>query len=76
MSTITTLRSTFDRISWKSTFVQTLMHLRPDMNPDAADEVSDSEFAPNRRRNPTFAASDWAALHGPRPNDTSASKRT
>jgi hypothetical protein len=42
------------------------MHLCPDMNPDAVDEVSDLEFAPNRTRSPAFAADDWAALHGAR----------
>ena len=73
MSTITTLRI-FDQASWKSTFVQALMHLCPDMNPDAADEVSDLEFAPNRTRSPAFAAGDWAAAHGFTSNDTAESK--
>lgn len=74
MSEITTVSGTFDRTSWKSAFVQALMQLRPDMNPDAADEVSDLEFAPNRTRNPAFAADDWAAMHGSTSNATPAHK--
>ncbi|MBN8494050.1 MAG: hypothetical protein J0M00_21775 [Burkholderiales bacterium] len=30
--------------SWRRTFADALIRLRPDMNPDAADEVSDSAY--------------------------------
>ena len=65
MSNIRTLRNAFPGMEWKSAFVSALMRLRPDMNPDAADEISDSEFAIAQAMHPDAAASHWAELHSP-----------
>jgi hypothetical protein len=72
MDKLTVLRHRFDRTAWKDAFAQALLRLRPDMNPDAADEVSDSEVIPNHARDPFESASDWAALNG---GDTMPSNR-
>lgn len=71
MSNIRTLRAAFAGSDWKSKFVNALMRLRPEMNPDAADEISDSEFAVAQAMHPDTAAHHWAATHSPNPSDES-----
>ena len=65
MSNIRTLRDTFPGSDWKSAFVNALMRLRPDLNPDAIDEISDSEFAVAQAMHPDAAATHWAEAHTP-----------
>lgn len=71
MSNIRTLRTAFAGSDWKSSFVTALLSLRPDLNPDAADEISDAEFATAQAMQPEIAATHWAAAHGPKPTDES-----
>jgi hypothetical protein len=59
MSTITVLRSNFDSTHWKRAFADCLMSLRPDMNPDAADEISDKEYLQAKDFDPSAAARRW-----------------
>jgi hypothetical protein len=56
------LRHRFDPTTWKVAFTQALLRLRPEMNPDAADEVSDSALGSHHARDPVVSASDWALL--------------
>lgn len=67
MTNIRTLRTVFPGSDWKSSFVAALLRLRPDINPDAADEISDSEFAAAQALQPEIAAHHWAASHSPVP---------
>jgi hypothetical protein len=73
MSNVRTLRAAFPGSDWKSSFVNALIRLRPDINPDAADEISDSEFATAQAMQPEIAAHHWAAANGPKPTDESRS---
>jgi len=41
---VVVLSAEFPSSSWRRSFADTLIRLRPDMNPDAADELSDSAF--------------------------------
>lgn len=65
MSNIRTLRAAFPGAQWKVAFVSALMRLRPDLNPDAIDEISDSQFAVAQTMHPDVAASQWAGAHIP-----------
>ena len=71
MSNVRKLRAAFPGTDWKSSFVTALMRLRPDMNPDAADEISDLQFAVAQAMQPETAASHWAAANSPKPDDES-----
>ncbi|MDP9044611.1 MAG: hypothetical protein M3O01_07365 [Pseudomonadota bacterium] len=67
MTKIRTLRNAFPGSDWKSAFVKTLLGLRPDLNPDAADEISDSEFEARKSLRPDIAAQNWTIAQGARP---------
>ncbi len=67
MNNIRTLRNAFPGFDWKASFVSTLLRLRPDLNPDSVDEISDSEFAASQAMQPEIAAHHWAAAHDPKP---------
>lgn len=54
------LDSTFRGTEWRKAFADRLIQLRPDMNPDAADEVSDSEFMNSSSFSPFDAAERYA----------------
>lgn len=41
---VVVLSAEFPSSSWRRSFADALIRLRPDMNPDAADELSDSAF--------------------------------
>jgi len=45
--------------SWRRTFADALIRLRPDMNPDAADEVSDSAYLSLGELKPDQAAAHY-----------------
>jgi hypothetical protein len=59
MSTVATLRDKFDKTDWKVAFAGALLRLRPSMNPDAADEISDAQYLISHGREPDDAADDW-----------------
>ena len=65
MSMVTVLRRNFDSTRWRQGFAEALIRLVPGMNPDAADELSDSEYAGCRDIDPSTAASRWLATHVP-----------
>lgn len=71
MSNVRTLRAAFPGSDWKSSFVRALMRLVPDLNPDAADEISDSQFASARAMSPEVAAHHWALANTGKPSDES-----
>jgi hypothetical protein len=54
--TVTTLVTTFRRSAWRRQFADCLIKLRPDMNPDAADERSDQEYFRTPHLHPEIAA--------------------
>lgn len=66
MSKISVLRSGFEGTHWKRTFATCLTLLVPDMNPDAADEVSDAEFPRSKDSDPEVAARRWVERQQPR----------
>ncbi len=41
---VVVLNAEFPSSSWRRSFADALIRLRPDMNPDVADELSDSAF--------------------------------
>lgn len=51
----------FRGTEWRQAFASRLIQLRPDMNPDAADEVSDSQFLESSFCSPSLAAERYAA---------------
>lgn len=51
----------FRGTEWRQAFASRLIQLRPDMNPDAADEVSDSEFLESSFCSPSLAAERYAS---------------
>ena len=63
MTNIAVLRSTFNRTNWKAEFAQAVIDLMPDVNPDAADELSDTEYKLSSSRRPVDVARDWVASH-------------
>jgi hypothetical protein len=46
--------------TWRQRFVESLLKLSPPLNPDAADEVSDSQFVACAKLTPEFAAAEYA----------------
>lgn len=56
-------------LDWRRRFADSLIQLVPDMNPDAADELSDSQFLQSSKRPPDRAALDYAAAHGWTPQE-------
>jgi len=63
MGEIVTLRDGQDLKDWKCAFVDVVMRLCPDINPDAADEASDTEFCKGVA--PSLAAALWVEQQGP-----------
>lgn len=57
MGEIVTLRDGQDLKDWKCTFVAVVLSICPDINPDAADEASDTEFCEGV--DPSLAAALW-----------------
>jgi hypothetical protein len=51
-------------LDWRRRFADSLIKLVPDLNPDAADELSDSQFLENAGQPPDRAALEYAAAHG------------
>jgi hypothetical protein len=47
--------------AWRSAFADALIKLQPDMNPDAADELSDAAFMDLSNLPPNEAAARWAS---------------
>jgi hypothetical protein len=45
--------------AWRQRFVESLLRLSPQLNPDAADEVSDSQFITYSALIPEFAAAAY-----------------
>jgi hypothetical protein len=60
MSNIRVLRSSWEGSAWKIAFSDCLILLRPDINPDAIDEIADSELILARQTDPVLAAQRWA----------------
>ncbi|HEY4069261.1 MAG TPA: hypothetical protein VGM74_20300 [Burkholderiaceae bacterium] len=56
------LHPQFEDSAWKWAFSDTLIRLFPEMNPDAADEVADSEFREHQELGPKLAAHRWLQL--------------
>ena len=50
------LTSEFPSSSWRRAFADALIRLRPDLNPDAADELSDSAYLRLADQDPGNAA--------------------
>lgn len=46
---------------WRQRFVESLLRCSPDINPDAADEVSDSQFVALAALSPEQAAAEYLA---------------
>jgi hypothetical protein len=59
MTKLAILRTAFLGTSWKCQFAEHLTRLRPDLNPDAADEISDSVYPHHDRFTPAEAARRW-----------------
>ena len=57
---VTTLFTTFRRSAWRRQFADCLIKLRPDMNPDAADELSDVAYQRMPQLGPELAARRYA----------------
>jgi hypothetical protein len=66
--TVTTLVTTFRRSAWRRQFADCLIKLRPDMNPDAADELSDKEYLLTPQLHPEIAAQLCAFGKTPKTN--------
>lgn len=69
--------SKFPGSAWRQEFADALIRLRPDLNPDLADELSDSAFLTHS----DLDASSAAALYGrggdlPAPRSNAAARRT
>ncbi len=59
MTKISVMRRTFEGTDWKRAFAEAVIRLRPDMNPDRADELSDTEYLESRHVDPAVAAVRW-----------------
>ena len=59
MANISVMRKNFDGTDWKRSFADAVIRLRPDMNPDRADELSDVEYLHARHVDPAVAALRW-----------------
>jgi len=64
--TVTTLVTTFRRSAWRRQFADSFIKLRPDMNPDAADELSDREYLLTPHLHPEIAAQLCALARTPK----------
>jgi hypothetical protein len=54
-------RSTeFPSSAWRQAFADALIQLRPELNPDVADELSDSAFLSLADREPSSAAASYS----------------
>jgi hypothetical protein len=62
-------------LEWRQRFADSLIRLVPQLNPDAADELSDTQFLESADTAPDQAALDYAASHGWCPPPASASRR-
>jgi hypothetical protein len=62
---VVTVRKFFARSEWRRAFADTLIKLRPDMNPDAADELSDTAWGELSRLPPVEAAQACASEERP-----------
>jgi len=62
---VVTIRKFFAGSQWRRAFADTLIKLRPDMNPDAADELSDTAWGALSSLPPMEAAQ--ACASGERP---------
>lgn len=72
---IVTLRKSFLSSPWRRAFADALIKLRPDINPDAADELSDSAWGALSRLQPDEAAASCATtLRLPSPPTPSPQK--
>jgi hypothetical protein len=66
---VVVLSSEFPSSAWRRSFADALIRLRPDMNPDVADELSDSAFLSLGELEPGGAAAhfnqggDEVAIH-------------
>jgi hypothetical protein len=58
------LNAQFPGSAWRRTFADALIRLRPDMNPDAADELSDSAYVRLGELEPGEAALRYAEGRG------------
>jgi hypothetical protein len=47
--------------AWRQRFVESLLRLSPQLNPDAADEVSDSQFITYSKLPPELAAAEYVS---------------
>jgi hypothetical protein len=67
MANLAVLRSAFLGTSWKCEFAESLTELQPELNPDAADEISDSVYGRLADLTPKEAAKTWLSgkLSGP-----------
>jgi hypothetical protein len=61
MTKLAVLRTAFLGTSWKCQFAEHLTRLRPDLNPDAADEISDAVHRVHGEMTPAEAANRWAS---------------
>jgi hypothetical protein len=59
MTKLAVLRTAFIGTSWKCQFAEHLTRLRPDLNPDAADEISDAVHREHADLSPAEAANRW-----------------
>jgi hypothetical protein len=59
MTKLAVLRTAFIGTSWKCQFAEHLTRLRPDLNPDAADEISDVVHMEHADLTPAEAANRW-----------------
>lgn len=64
---VTTMRSNFASTGWRMAFANELIRLQPDLNPDAADEVSDAMYLryahlPAVEVARRYVDDDWAAV--------------
>lgn len=61
------MRKTFPHSAWRQAFAAALIKLRPEMNPDAADEVSDTAYDTLCELPPADAAQSYVAGPDTRP---------
>lgn len=59
MANVSVMRRNFGSTEWKRAFADAVIRLRPDMNPDRADELSDAEYLSAKHVDPAVAASRW-----------------
>lgn len=65
MTKISVMRTNFGGTEWKKAFAESVMRLRPDMNPDRADELSDREYLEAKHIEPAVAALRWVGRDQP-----------